>query len=72
MIEFPFCRVQIGDTFTIEKRTNFIEMGKGKRYKVEDCFFTIANKGEFIIILEKIEFKDKDELKKHIAGKTVV
>jgi hypothetical protein len=71
MVEFPFCRVQVGDLFTIDKRTDFAEMGKSKKYKVEDCYFTTANKGEFIIILEKEDFSTKNQLKLHTRGKTV-
>jgi len=72
MVEFPYYRAKIGDLFTIEKRTNFVEMGESKRYKVEDCFFTTANKGEFIIILEKVDFDSENKMKLYTRGKTIV
>lgn len=66
---FPYCRIEIGDVFTMEKRpANYHEMMAHKESKVVAVRYNFAETA-CIVILEKKNFGHIDLLNRYVNGK---
>lgn len=65
---FPYCRLEAGDVFTIEKRPgDYHKLKNQKEFKVEAVRYNLFE-GACIVILESKDFKDENELKSFASG----
>ena len=72
IIKFPFCRLEVGDVFTTEKRpSDYHKMKRQEESKVEAIRYNLAE-GACIVILEKKTFKEQKEIDLFVRGKSCI
>ena len=65
-------RIEVGDTFIVQKRDNIRELIESKgELKVEQVKHSFID-GSYIIVLEKMVFKNKEELSEFLKNKRSV
>ena len=66
---FPYCRIEIGDVFTMEKRpADYHKMMKQRESKVIGVRYNFAETA-CIVILEEMNFEHQDLLNRYVSGK---
>lgn len=65
---FPFCRIEVGDVFTVEKRpADYHQLNSQKEFKVEAVRYNMFE-GACIVILESKDFKDEEDINRFLSG----
>ena len=66
---FPFCRIDIGDVFTTEKRpADYHGLRKQAESKVEAVRYNLAE-GACIVILERKTFEKQEDITNYLKNK---
>ena len=70
--KFPFCRMEVGDVFTTEKRpADYHKLRNQAEAKVEAVRYNLAEDA-CIVILERKTFKNIKDLDRYVSGKASV
>jgi len=73
IINFPFCRIEVGDVFTGEKRSKeYYKLDPKSESKVAAVRYNYAGHGCCVVILEKKVFKSLEDINQFVAGKGTV
>jgi len=72
IVRFPFCRIEVGDVFTGEKRpSDYFKLRKQEESKVVAVRYNTAE-GACIVFLEKKVLKNQEEIDRFVSGKGCV
>ena len=70
--QFPFCKIEVGDVFTTEKRpADYHELRKQAESKVEAVRYNLPE-GACIVILESKTFEKQQEVEEYLKNKSSV
>lgn len=73
IVNFPFCRIEVGDVFTGEKRSkDYYKLDAKSESKVAAVRYNYAGHGCCVVILEDKVFKTQEKINQFVAGKGVV
>lgn len=73
IVNFPFCRIEVGDVFTGEKRSkDYYKLDPKTESKVAAVRYNYAGHGCCIVILEDKVLKSNEEINQFVAGKGCV
>ena len=72
IVKFPFCRIEVGDNFTGEKRpADYFKLKAQSESKVVAIRYNLIECA-CIVILEKKVLKSEEDITRFVAGKGVV
>ena len=72
IVRFPFCRIEVGDSFTGEKRpADYFKLQEQAESKVAAVRYNLPEKACIVFLEDKV-LKSEEEINRFVSGKGVV